>query len=200
MATKSFFGKLLDTPTVFLMIVGLLLFVAGANGGWSKIDVKIDSTGWRVAIALMGLIVVVVGGLSFWREKEDTRQFSKLTKRQATERVRIEGEYHTSDTHAYRISIVPLPANFGKDSTDVDYYRISHADWNGAGFFDGEFFYSVFHINDKATPPDRRGNWGAHFARFSAKNKSFDVFMVELKEQQHYAECSGVWIRETDNQ
>jgi len=197
---KNFFSKLLDAPAVFLIIVGLLLFVAGANGGWSKVDVKIDSIGWRVAIALMGLIVVVIGGLSFWREKGGTSQLSKLTKRQAAERVRIEGEYHTSDTHAYKIFIAPLPASLGKDSTDVDYYSIRHADWNGVGFFDGEFFYSAFHINDKATPPNRRGNWGAHLARFSAKKKSFDVFMVELKDQEHFAECSGKWIRESDVQ
>lgn len=101
----------------------------------------------------------------------------------------IEGEYHTGDSRHYRITITHLSG---------DYYRIENPDWEGVGFVDGEFYYTVFRINDKADPSGRRGNWGAHRARFSPTDKSFEVFGTELKGEGHYNELKGVWIKKAD--
>lgn len=102
----------------------------------------------------------------------------------------IEGEYHTDDSRHYRILITHLSG---------DYYRIENpADWKGVGFFDGEFYYTVFKINDKADPHERRGNWGAHRSRFRPTDKSFEVIMTELKEGDDYNKLTGTWIKKAD--
>jgi len=103
-----------------------------------------------------------------------------------------------STTQVILIAIVSLSFLFQGDlerTTGVDYYRIRHADWNGVGIFDGEFYYTVFQINDKADPPERRGNWGAHVAKWRAKSKSFEVLGIELKEKSN-SELLGIELTE----
>jgi hypothetical protein len=189
MENKSFLDKLIENTPLAIILIGLVLFLIGANGGWSKADLKIDSTGWRIALAVMGLIVFAVGGLTLWRGKNGgDHLFSAVTGRNK-DRTKIEGEYYTGDSHHYRVKITHLSG---------DYYRIENPDWEGIGLFDGEFYYGIFKFNDKATPHERRDNWGAHRARFRVRNKSFELFGIELKEESHYDQFGGEWIRETD--
>jgi len=206
-------GKLLESTTVTLILSGLVVFVLGLNGGFPPY-IKFETPSKQVVTAL-GLLLLAGGACHLvWREKQahkknDETGQSKLASHQVVKQMRIDGEYHTSDTHSYRISIIPLPRDPQKDNTDVDYYRIGHADWHGVGIFDGECFLTVFQINDKATPAWRRGNWGAHVARWHAKTKSFDVMGIELKEkgnpgilgielkgQSDSDHLAGKWIRE----
>jgi hypothetical protein len=189
MENKSFLEKLVANTPLAIIVIGLAVFLIGANGGWSRADLRIDSTGWRIAIAVMGLIVFTVGGLSLWKEKAESDRSLKTDNPQATERTKLEGEYHTSDSHHYRMSITHLAG---------DYYRILNPDWEGLGLFDGEYYYGIFKFNNKATPPERRENWGAHRARLRLKDKSLEVFGIELKETRHFDQFEGEWIREAD--
>ncbi|MCI0664304.1 MAG: hypothetical protein L0220_24865 [Acidobacteria bacterium] len=188
MEKKPFVEKLLENTPLAIIVIGLVLFLIGANGGWSKADLKIDSPTWRSALAAMGFIVFAVGGLFLWQERNKIA-ISPKNKDQSSDRTKIEGEYHTRDSHHYRIIITHLSEN---------YYRIKNPDWEGVGLFDGEFYYTVFKINDKATHPERRDNWGAHRSRFRPRDKSFEVFGTELKEESHYNELRGEWLKKAD--
>jgi hypothetical protein len=197
--------KLIEHTTLALIVIGLVLFILGLNGGWSILAIKLDSPSKQVAISVVGLMVLAGGAfLLVYRERLENRkkdasdQSSKPHSNQTINSMKIDGEYHTSDKHSYRISIIPLPRDSRKDITGVDYYRIRHADWNGVGIFDGEFYYTVFQINDKADPSERRGNWGAHVAKWRAKTKSFEVLGIEMKEKSDF-EQFGIELKDESN-
>jgi hypothetical protein len=184
--------KLIEQTPLALIVIGLLLFILGLNGGWKRFEIDFNTPVSKLAIIVMGLIVCGGGAwLLYWREKAESRkgqagQFENPT-RQATDLMKIDGQYHT-ESHHYRIFIIPLPKDsYEERYLNVDYYRIYHADWEGVGFFDNEFFYTAFQINDKATQPDRRGNWGVQIMRWNAKDKSFEVSGIELN-KKNYAE------------
>jgi hypothetical protein len=189
MESKSFVEKLLANTPLAIILIGLAVFLIGANGGWSRADLKIDSPAWKIVIVAVGLMVFALGSLSLWREKGHSNSSLKTYDRRTPDRPKLEGEYHTRDSHHYRMNITHLAG---------DYYRIEHSDWEGLGLFDGEYYYGIFKFNNKATPPERRENWGAHRARFRPKDKAFEVFGIELKETSHYDQIVGEWIRETD--
>ena len=52
-----------------MIVVGLLLFVIGAAGGWPNPLLKIDELSWRIALAVMGVVTAGIGGLLLWRER-----------------------------------------------------------------------------------------------------------------------------------
>lgn len=205
MGTADVLGKLFESTTLTVIISGLVLFVLGLNGGFPLLGLKFDSPSKQVAASVLGLMFVAGGAvLLVWRErrenkkKDESGQSSKLPTDQTINHMKIDGEYHTSDKHSYRISIIPVPRDSRKDNTGVDYYRIRHADWNGVGIFDGEFYFTVFQINDKADPPGRRGNWGAHVAKWRAKSRSFEVLGIEVKEKSN-SELLGIELKEQSN-
>lgn len=104
-------------------------------------------------------------------------------------RIKIEGEYHTGDSIHYRIVITHLSGN---------YYRVENPEWEGVGLFDGDFFYTVFRMNDNSAYADRRGNWGTHRAKFRLRDKSFEVFGTEIKEESHFNDLRGRWVKKTN--
>ena len=183
------FAEELVKHKLFLIVIGAGFFLLGAFGGLSKVGLNFVSPAWGFAASVIGIILLAVGLFSFLKPDKPSlnAKGEALTK--------IDGEYHTSDSHHYRISIIPLPRDSRKDNAGVDYYRIHSADWNGVGIFDGEFYYTLFQINDKAIPPERRGNWGAHVAKWRAKSKSFEVLGIELKEKSN-PELLGIELRE----
>jgi hypothetical protein len=69
MDKESIINKLLENTPLVIMVIGLFLFVLGAAGGWAKADLKIEATSWRIALAAMGAVVFIVGGLFLKREK-----------------------------------------------------------------------------------------------------------------------------------
>ena len=79
MDEESIIKKLLENTPLVIMVIGLLLFVLGAAGGWAKADLKIESTPWRIALASMGAIVFIVGGLFLGEKSGDST--STLTRK-----------------------------------------------------------------------------------------------------------------------
>ena len=69
MFDKSTIDKVIANTTFALVLVGLLLFVIGAAGGWPDPLLRINELGWRVALAAMGGIIAGFGVLLIWRER-----------------------------------------------------------------------------------------------------------------------------------
>jgi hypothetical protein len=80
MDKESIFKKLLENTPLVIIVIGLFLFVLGAAGGLSKADLKIESTPWRIALAAMGAIVSIVGGLFLVRENSGGSSSKELSK------------------------------------------------------------------------------------------------------------------------
>src|SRR5262245_61673593 len=53
----------------------------------------------------------------------------------------ITGRYQADGNPNYTVIITRLAG---------DYYRISNPAWEGVGLFDGQFYYGVYKVNDKA--------------------------------------------------
>jgi|GEM_PF-5338988 len=193
--SKNFFAELFKHKGLALVAFGLIALGLGLSGGFRKFDI-IWETPYKQIAAVVGLLLV---GIGVWLELRPEKKEVETVAVHPLVHMRIDGEYHTEDSHAYRISIIPISRGSLKTSNpNVDYYRIYHVDWEGIGFFDDDCFYSIFQINEKATPPERRNNWGAHRAKWHPKDKSFDVFMIERNGDQLYDEGHGKWIREKD--
>jgi hypothetical protein len=58
---------LIKNSPLALIILGILLLVLVAAGGWTSQGVVIQETGWRIAVAAMGVVVATLGGLLLWR-------------------------------------------------------------------------------------------------------------------------------------
>ena len=69
MLDKSTIEKVISNTPLALVLIGLLLVVIGAAGGWPSPALQVNESGWRIALAAMGVVVVGVGGLLLWREK-----------------------------------------------------------------------------------------------------------------------------------
>ncbi|MCX6029480.1 MAG: hypothetical protein NT169_09285 [Chloroflexi bacterium] len=61
--------KLVSNTSLALVVVGLLLFVIGAAGGWPNPLLKVTEPGWRIALACIGAFVGGAGVLSLLRNK-----------------------------------------------------------------------------------------------------------------------------------
>jgi hypothetical protein len=63
------------------VLLGLLLVVIAAAKGWPNPSLQIDEVEWRVTLAVLGIIVVLLGGLLLWRETEgsDKRPPTKMS-------------------------------------------------------------------------------------------------------------------------
>jgi hypothetical protein len=80
MDKESIINKVLENTPLVIMVIGLVLVVIGAAGGLAKADLRIDSSPWRIALAIMGTIVFIVGGLFLWREKSGATSAKDLSK------------------------------------------------------------------------------------------------------------------------
>jgi hypothetical protein len=96
---KSVIEALIKNSPLALVLIGLLLFLIGAAGGWSKPALQVNELGWRVALAAMGGVVAGLGGLLIWRVKSD--------------------EESPASAKKYGIQIV-YPGNLAKIGNDVE--------------------------------------------------------------------------------
>jgi hypothetical protein len=63
----TFLNALIKNTKLAIIVIGLLLILMGAGGGFSKLSLTIDGMGWRVALFLMGVVVAGFGALLIWR-------------------------------------------------------------------------------------------------------------------------------------
>ena len=68
MPDKSTIGRLIDRTPLAVIVIGVILFVIGAAGGWPSPSLQVNEMGWRVALGAMGVVVAGIGGLLLRRE------------------------------------------------------------------------------------------------------------------------------------
>jgi hypothetical protein len=101
---EKFLSALIKNTPLALIVIGLLLIVIGAAGGVEKYGLDIPDLRWRIALAVMGVVVAGFGALLIWlgRRKPDPSAIArecalkiKTVKDLAgtDQRVRITGTY-----------------------------------------------------------------------------------------------------------
>jgi hypothetical protein len=74
---RSYIIELIKTNSPYiLVIIGLLLLIIGANGGWPQPYLCINEIIWRIILAVMGFIVSLTGIFIIIREKKDRKTIS----------------------------------------------------------------------------------------------------------------------------
>jgi hypothetical protein len=185
MSEKRWYEPLIENTPLAVIVVGVFLFIVGAAGGFPTLRLEVKELGWRIALAVMGAIVAISGGLFIWFGKFKTngltdRSFdpaipeSKPTSAlpQGDPRREIEGKFQAEDDPNYinRISHI-------SDSI----FTITNPVWDGVGVFDGETYFGVYKYNNKAKP-EMRTMWGTHKAdlRFERKRWLLEVSGTEM--------------------
>jgi hypothetical protein len=107
----KFIEKVLENTPLAVMVIGVFLFVIGAAAGFPKSELVVNQTGWRIAMAGMGVVVFLIGGLFFWRERTrggEVKQVSnkdwriKITSHR--DRDRVTGEFPVTGSYSLRPS------------------------------------------------------------------------------------------------
>lgn len=70
MLDKSVLEKLIDRTPIAIILVGVVVFIIGAAGGFpvGNPPLHVADFAWRIGLGVMGLILVVIGVLLLWRE------------------------------------------------------------------------------------------------------------------------------------
>ena len=68
MPDKSIIAKLIERAPLAIIVIGVIIFIIGAAGGWPNPALQVNETSWRIALALMGFFLSAVGGVLLWRE------------------------------------------------------------------------------------------------------------------------------------
>jgi len=68
MHDKSFIEKLIANAPLAIIVLGALLLVLGASGGWEKINLQIVETAWRIVLASIGAVLLIFGSVLIWRD------------------------------------------------------------------------------------------------------------------------------------
>jgi len=106
MPDKSIIEKLLSNTTLALILGGAFLFLVAASGGFPGLEIQVDELGWRIALAVLGVILVGIGLLVWWREKEMLRasEGTSTPKRpgQLLEKIEFDYSDHPAE-HGWRV-------------------------------------------------------------------------------------------------
>ncbi|MBM3130523.1 MAG: hypothetical protein FJ009_18080 [Chloroflexi bacterium] len=69
MPEKSIIDKLISNTALALVVIGVVLVVIGAAGGWPNPALQVNELGWRIVLASFGVVITGTGGLLLWRER-----------------------------------------------------------------------------------------------------------------------------------
>ena len=110
MLDKSTIEKLLSNTTFALILSGTFLVLVAASGGFPKLEIQVDELEWRIALAVLGVILVGIGLLVWWREKEMLKasEGTSTPKRPGQLLEKIKFAYSDSPTeHGWRVVECP---------------------------------------------------------------------------------------------
>jgi hypothetical protein len=66
---KALIEKLIENTPLAILVIGVILFVMGAAGGWPNASLSVQDPRWKIALGVMGVVTAGFGGLSYWRER-----------------------------------------------------------------------------------------------------------------------------------
>ena len=69
MRETSVVEKLIKNTPLAIFVIGVILFVIGAAGGWPNPPLHVYDWRWQIALGVMGVLTAGFGGLSYWRER-----------------------------------------------------------------------------------------------------------------------------------
>lgn len=84
MLDKSVVEKLLSNTPLALVIIGVLLFVIGAAGGLPRFSIHVAESGWRIALAILGLVLIAAGYL-VWKDMKKAKEARETDKKLPTD-------------------------------------------------------------------------------------------------------------------
>ena len=148
-------------------------------------------------LIIIGGLVLIVAFIAYHRPSHLLNQPASAAigpgPDELNRKTNIEGTYYAENDLKYEIKMTRLTG---------DSYRLKNPDWDGHGFFDGEYYYGVFKFNNKATPAKRRSNFGLHRAKLQSDG-SFRLFGIELNmEKQQVGQFTDAvvgWVRSEEN-
>lgn len=201
MSNKSWYVTLIQNTPLAVILVGIFLVIVGAAGGWPTPKLEVRETGWRIALASIGAIAAVSGGLLFWFERIRTSRPVNTSGRplgsEGTANSviaagsdvggNIVGKYHAEDDPNYVNIISHLSDKF---------YKVVNPVWEGVGIFDGETYWGIYKCNDK-DKSKVRGRWGVHKAelRYESRRWVLEISGTEMNETSNPSHWKGRWFR-----
>jgi hypothetical protein len=69
MRETSLVEKLIKNTPLAILVIGVILFVIAAAGGWPNPPLPVHDWRWQIALGVMGVLTAGFGGLSYWRER-----------------------------------------------------------------------------------------------------------------------------------
>lgn len=79
MFDKEAFEKILDRTPLFIVIIGLVIFIIGAAGGLpvGNPPLVVSDVAWRIALGIIGVLLLIVGILLLLKENASDKRKSK---------------------------------------------------------------------------------------------------------------------------
>lgn len=81
MFDKETFEKILDRTPLFVIIIGLVIFIIGAAGGLpvGNPPLQVTDVAWRIALGVIGILLLLIGILLLIKESASDKRFSKTS-------------------------------------------------------------------------------------------------------------------------
>ncbi len=76
----EFLQKIIDKTWLFLLVVGLVIFLIGASGGIQSqtVSIAVSEIWWRVGVSLVGLFLFLVGLFQIFQESRLTQKTKEI--------------------------------------------------------------------------------------------------------------------------
>lgn len=78
--------KLVDNNSLALIVVGALIIVIGATGGWTSpsLTIRVTEVFWKIILVVVGLLIAGLGALPLLQDSESAKMGEQLLVFQTT--------------------------------------------------------------------------------------------------------------------
>lgn len=148
MSEKEIIAKLIDRAPIALVVIGAVLLIIAAAGGWNNPSFQISEPIWRIIVGAVAIAIVALGGILGWREKTHDAISSELPNRYGIKIISPQegasvGKWSTvSGTYALKpagrvqlFTVSPDKHNYWPQ--DVVQYDLAKKTWSGTVYVGG---------------------------------------------------------------